>query len=231
MPPLRRTYQAPIGAALPRRYARSSLRFASLGIRDARAPSTRHRFRPLAARCATRDTAPAPATAPPLTRLGAACARGWATSPAVIPTHFVVGIHGWARVELAHLRSLASASAKGLGNRSAGFTTLPAWFFAAISRALVLPTTKRVGRLRVGARAEMRYAAARREPNPASDPRSSRHLSWSGLAYARRSNPPRTAVFQRRLSVRASAFGPGVAPLALRGKISQSSEIFLTAPG
>ncbi len=203
MPPLRRTYQAPIGAALPRRYARSSLRFASLGIRDARAPSTRHRFRPLAARCATRDTAPAPATAPPLTRLGAACARGWATSPAVIPTHFVVGIHGWARVELAHLRSLASASAKGLGNRSAGFTTLPAWFFAAISRALVLPTTKRVGRLRVGARAEMRYAAARREPNPASDPRSSRHLSWSGLAYARRSNPPRTAVFQRRLSVRA----------------------------
>ena len=83
----------------------------------------------------------------------------------------------------------------------------------------------------MGARAEMRYAAARREPNPASDPRSSRHLSWSGLAYARRSNPPRTAVFQRRLSVRASAFGPGVAPLALRGKISQSSEIFLTAPG
>ncbi len=78
LPPLRRTYQAPIGAALPRRYARSSLRFASLGIRDARALSTRHRFRPLAARCATRDTAPAPATAPPLARLGAACARGWA---------------------------------------------------------------------------------------------------------------------------------------------------------
>ena len=36
----------------------------------------------------------------------------------------------------------------------------------------------------------MRYAAARREPNPASDPRSSRHASRSGLAYARRSNPP-----------------------------------------
>ena len=58
------------------------------------------------------------------------------------------------------------------------------------SRALVPPTTKRVGGLRVGARAEMRYAAARREPNPASDPRSSRHASRSGLAYARRSNPP-----------------------------------------
>lgn len=55
LPPLRRTYQAPIGAALPRRYARSSLRFASLGIRDARAPSTRHRLRPLASRCAARD--------------------------------------------------------------------------------------------------------------------------------------------------------------------------------
>ena len=49
----------------------------------------------------------------------------------------------------------------------------------------------------------MRYAAARREPNPASDPRSSRHATRSGLAYARRSNPPRTADFQRRLSVRA----------------------------
>ncbi len=46
-------------------------------------------------------------------------------------------------------------------------------------------------------------AAERREPNPASDPRSSRHASRSGLAYARRSNPPRTADFQRRLSVRA----------------------------
>ena len=44
----------------------------------------------------------------------------------------------------------------------------------------------------------MRYAAARREPNPASDPR-----SGYALAYARRSNPPRTADFQRRLSVRA----------------------------
>ena len=50
----------------------------------------------------------------------------------------------------------------------------------------------------MGARAEMRYAAARREPNPASDPR-----SGYTLAYARRSNPPRTADFQRRLSVRA----------------------------
>ena len=52
--------------------------------------------------------------------------------------------------------------------------------------------------LRVGARAEMRYAAERREPNPASDPR-----SGYAFAYAHRSNPPKTANFQRRLSVRA----------------------------
>ena len=32
-------------------------------------------------RVAPLGSAPAPATAPPLTRLGAACARGWATSP------------------------------------------------------------------------------------------------------------------------------------------------------
>ena len=41
----------------------------------------------------------------------------------------------------------------------------------------------------MGARAEMRYAAARREPNPASDPR-----SGYALAYARRSNPPRRRI-------------------------------------
>ncbi len=33
---------------------------------------------------------------------------GLGTSPAVIPTHFVVGIHGGTRVELARLRSLAT---------------------------------------------------------------------------------------------------------------------------
>jgi hypothetical protein len=35
----------------------------------------------------------------------------------------------------------------------------------------------------------MRYAAARREPNPASDPR-----SGYAFAYARRSNPPRRRI-------------------------------------
>ena len=49
----------------------------------------------------------------------------------------------------------------------------------------------------------MRYAARRREPNPASEPRSSRHASRSGLAYARRSNPPNggfsTALVRPRL--------------------------------
>jgi len=52
--------------------------------------------------------------------------------------------------------------------------------------------------LRVGARAEMRYAAARREPNPASDPR-------SGYRPRLRASfkSAETADFQRRLSVRA----------------------------
>jgi len=50
----------------------------------------------------------------------------------------------------------------------------------------------------VGARAEMRYAAARREPNPASDPR-------SGYRPRLRASfkSAETADFQRRLSVRA----------------------------
>ena len=82
--------------------------------------------------------------------------------------------------------------------RSAGFTTLPAWFFAAFCRALVPPTTKRVGGLRVGARAEMRYAA---EP-PRAQPRLRSAL---GLRPRLRASfkSAETADFQRRLSVRA----------------------------
>ena len=113
------------------------------------------------------------------------CPRYAASRPAVVPTHFVVGIHGWAPggTRFPTHFVVGTRSPPPAAKRSAGF-------FAAFCRALVPPTTKRVGGLRVGARAEMRYAAARREPNPASDPRSSRHASRSGLAYARRSNPP-----------------------------------------
>ena len=59
----------------------------------------------------------APLGTPPRLRPRPRRSRGWARPAhgaghlaAVIPTHFVVGIHGWTRVELARLRSLASAS-------------------------------------------------------------------------------------------------------------------------
>ena len=137
--------------------------------------------------------APASATAPPLTRRGAACAGGWPSSP----RRHACGVHGWApggtrSLALARLRlgrCPRREDRRGSSRRSAALSWPPA----------AAPPCG----LRVGARAWMRYAAARREPNPASDPRSPRHASRSGLAYARRSNPPRTADFQRRLSVRA----------------------------
>ena len=69
---------------------------------------------PLAAGAARGMAAPASATAPPLTRLGAACAGGWPTSAAVTPSASTAGL----RVELARWRSLASASGVALGGHA-----------------------------------------------------------------------------------------------------------------
>ncbi len=99
-PPLRgasRRYARPRSASRRSGYAMPAL----LPHAIASAPS--RRVAPL-------GTAPASATAPPLTRLCHGLRTGLGNLAAVIPTHFVVGIHGWARVELARLRSLASAS-------------------------------------------------------------------------------------------------------------------------
>ena len=98
--------------------------------------------------------------------------HGWAPGGTRFPTHFVVGTRS-------PCASPRLSSRSGLGVKIGGVHAATAAFFAAFCRAL--PPCG----LRVGARAEMRYAAARREPNPASDPR-----SGYALAYARRSNPP-----------------------------------------
>ena len=135
---------------------------------------------PLAARCATRGHRPGFGHGPAAHAAGPRPAHGAGHLAAVIPTHFVVGIHGWTRVELARLRSLASAFIPTLqGRDSATHADLcppSAGRAARVKIGGVLRGVLPRSSLRVGARAEMRYAARRREPNPASDPRSSRHF-------------------------------------------------------
>ena len=162
-------------------------------------------FPPYARRCraATLDprsaarrsgiAAPASATAPPLTRLGAACAGGgcprrWRGC-------------GWNSLAV---RSLASASGVALGGHAglcpagkAARVKIGGVFFAALCRAL--PPCG----LRVGARAGMRYAA---EP-PRAQPRLRSALVPTRFAVGARLRASfksaETADFQRRLSVRA----------------------------
>ena len=181
MPPLRRPCLAPFA----RRFAPlrgSSLRFASLGLRDARAPSTRPRFRTLAARCATRGW-------PPPLRPQPSRSRGWARPapgaglprPAVTPAASTAGL----RVELARWRSLASASGVALGVKIGG-----------VLRG-VLPRSSALRASGGGARGD----AVRGSP-PRAQPRLRSAL---GLRPRLRASfkSAETADFQRRLSVRA----------------------------
>ena len=125
------------------------------------------------------SAAPAPATAPPLTRLGAACARGWATSPAVTPAASTAGL-GWnslavpatggqalARLRLG--RCPRREDRRGSSRRSA---------------ALFRPAGFGWGRAR---ECGTRQLAA----SPTPPPIRARAIA---LAYARRSNPPRRRI-------------------------------------
>ena len=89
--------------------------------------------------------APASATAPPLVPTRPAVGslrRGLAIPrPAVIPTHFVVGIHGWApggtrSLPFARLRLRPDSPRSGLGVKIGGIHAATAAFFAAGCRAL-----------------------------------------------------------------------------------------------
>ena len=160
-PLLPRPPTALLGAAL--RAATLAPRFAR-GIRDARAPSTRHRFRPpRSALLRSGLAAPASATAQPLARLGAACAGGWPSSP----RRHAFGVHGWApggtrSLALARLRlgrCPRREDRRGSSRRSAalfrpagfgwGRARLPQFFafrckaFANLSRPDTLPPIKR----------------------------------------------------------------------------------------
>ena len=143
--------------------------------------------------------APASATAPPLARRGAACAGGWPflAPPSSRHTSWSGSTAGL-RVDslpdtLRGRDALASACGEKIGGVLRG----------GFSRALLAACGGSALRASGGG---ARWDAVRGTPprtNPASDPRSSRLASRSGLTYARRTKPPRTADFQRRLSVRA----------------------------
>ncbi len=153
---------SPLRAALPRRYA------------DPRSASRRSGI-----------AAPASATAPPLTRLGAACARGLA----ILAPPSRLGVHGWARVELARGRSLASASGVALGKRLG----------VKIGGVLrgVLPRSSALRASGGGARGD----AVRGSP-PRAQPRLRSALRLR-LRLRASFKSAETADFQRRLSVRA----------------------------
>ena len=111
------------------------------------------------------------------------------------PRRHACGVHGWApggtrSLTLARLR-LAQGARREDRRGSPRFQRGSSRRSAALSWP---PAAAPPCGLRVGARAWMRYAAARREPNPASDPRSSRRATRSGFAYARRSNPPKRRI-------------------------------------
>jgi len=133
-------------------------------------------------------------------------AHGAGHLAAVIPTHFVVGIHGWARVELAR-PAPAGLARLCLGRNSLGNPRGPVPAFGRQSG----PREDRRGSSRrpaalLSSGGGARGNAVRGTPpraQPASDPRSSRHASRSGLTHAHRSNSPKTANFHRCLSVRA----------------------------
>ena len=158
--------------------------------------------------------APASATAPPLVPTRPAVGslrRGLAIPrPAVIPTHFVVGIHGWAPGGLASRHTSWSGRARLRLGRCPrrkdrrGSCRHGGILRGGFSRALLAACGGSALRASGGgARGDAVRGRIRREPNPASDPRSSRHALRSGLTYARRTNPPRTADLRWRLSVRA----------------------------
>ena len=169
----------PVRAALPRRYADPRSAALRSGIA---APAGGHGP---AAGAAVRGLGRGRLSSP-LARLRVELARGALARLRLAPTLFEVGTRR-PRGPVPFGQSGPREDRRGSSRRSAALSWPPA----------AAPPCG----LRVGARAGMRYAAARREPNPASDPR-----SGYALAYARRSNPPR-----RRISNAACPSAPSKA--------------------